>query len=98
MKNRKRFIFESAILVLLFIALFVCVNKIETSYTRKAKVTYVENNTVLFEDENGNIWEWEKERGEREYREGENVILKMDTNNTDTNVFDDIIKRVKREV
>lgn len=97
MKNRKRFVFESAILILLFIALFICISKIETSYTREAKVTYVKNNTVLFEDENGNIWEWEREAKEREYKEGEKVILKMDTNNTETNVFDDIIKRVKRE-
>lgn len=98
MKNRNRFIFESIVLILLFIVLFICINKIETSYTREAKVTYTKNNTVLFKDENGNIWEWEKEAKEKEYKEGEKVTLKMDTNNTDTNVFDDIVKRVKREV
>ena len=93
---KKTFYLESVIIVLCFISLFILINRIETRYTRNAKVNSIEKNVITFEDETGHFWEWEKEEDEKDYKIKEKVVLKMHTNNTDNKVEDDIIIRVKR--
>ena len=94
----KRFYLQGIILLVGFIALMCVIDKIDTRYTRQAKVNSIEQNVITFEDENGNFWEWEKEEKEREYKVKEKVSLIMNTKGTDTEIRDDEIIRVKRGV
>lgn len=97
-EERKRFIIYSIILVVVFVAILVLCSHIETTYTREARVITIEENEITFLDENDNLWVWEKENNEQEYKENEIVVLKMNTKGTDTKVEDDEIVRVKRGV
>jgi hypothetical protein len=91
----KRFWYEGLIIVIVFIVLLGFCSKIESTYTRKARVCTIEDKTVLFIDETGNIWEWELEEGE-EYRVNEKVKLVMFSNFTDDIIEDDEIKKIKK--
>lgn len=90
----KRFYFQSILIVVVLISLLVVCSKIESTYTREAKVCTVEEETVLFIDETGNIWEWEIEEKEN-YKENEKVKLVMFDNYT-ASIEDDEIKKVKK--
>jgi len=95
---KKRFTIYSIILVAVFVALLALCSHIETTYKREAKVITIEGKKIIFLDENDNLWIWEKEEDEQEYKENEVVVLKMNTKGTDTKVEDDEIVRVKRGV
>ncbi len=97
-EERKRFIIYSIILVAVFVAILTLCYHIETTYTREARVITIEGKEITFLDENNNLWIWEKEDNEQEYKENEAVVLKMNTKGTDTKVEDDEIVRVKRGV
>lgn len=94
----KRFYLQGIILLVGFIALMCVIDKIDTRYTRQAKVNSIEQNVITFEDEDGNFWEWEKGEEEKEYKVKEKVSLIMNTKWTDTKIEDDEIVRVKRGV
>lgn len=97
-EERKKFIIYSIILVAVFVTILTLCSHIETTYTREARVITIEGNEIIFLDENDNLWVWEKEDNEQEYKENEIVVLKMNTKGTDTKIEDDEIVRVKRGV
>ena len=97
-EEKKRFIIYSIILVAVFVTILTLCSHIETTYTREARVITIEGNEIIFLDENDNLWVWEKEDNEQEYKENEIVVLKMNTKGTDTKIEDDEIVRVKRGV
>lgn len=59
----------------------------ERTYTRKGQVISVKDNIVTIEDKSGFLWELETD----ELKEGQELILKMNDNNTDGIITDDII-------
>ena len=59
----------------------------ERTYTREGLVVCVKGNIVTVEDKSGFLWELETD----ELREGQEVVLKMNDNNTDSIIKDDII-------
>lgn len=64
---------------------------ISSNYTREAYVISNNNNVCEFKDNTGNTWTAE----DVSCKEGDKVRLYMCTNNTDTNIKDDTIKKVK---
>lgn len=82
----------TAILSLLAVgSCFSTCSYIETHYTRNAIVTNVNQNLVTAKDENGYLWEFEGEGFEKDTE----VKLIMDTNHTDSNIFDDKVIDVR---
>lgn len=79
---------------ILFTAALILCGQIETTYTRDAVVISVEQDEVTVEDATGNIWEFYGD----DFFVGEEVILTMDNNNTDNNIFDDFIKDVEKRL
>lgn len=77
--------------IMSFISLFIVVlcfcfcSFAETHYTKNAIVTNVNQNLITAKDENGYLWEFEGEG----FEEDTEVKLIMDTNHTDSNIFDD---------
>ena len=59
----------------------------ERTYTREGQVVCVKGNIVTVEDKSGFLWELETD----ELKEGQEVVLKMNDNNTDSIIKDDII-------
>ena len=59
----------------------------ERTYTREGQVVCVKGNIVTVEDKSGFLWELETD----ELKEGQEVVLKMNDNNTDGIITDDII-------
>jgi hypothetical protein len=59
----------------------------EATYTRDGQVVSVKDNIVTVEDKSGFLWELETD----ELKEGQEVVLKMNDNNTDGIITDDII-------
>ena len=92
---KKRFFIQSIALIFGFIFLAIVIDKIDSTYTREAKVNSIEGNIITFEDTNGNFWEWEQEK--EDFQIKEKVTLIMDTRGTDTNIRDDEIVRIKRK-
>ena len=82
----KKFLFKLLIIVCV-IGFIGLLGGIETTYTRKGQVIYVEDNNVTVEDESGFLWELETD----ELQKGQMVVLKMNDNNTDGIITDDII-------
>lgn len=66
-------------------------NYVKTSYTREAIVIECQNNICKAEDKTGNTWEFNNEG----YSVGDKVKIYMNTNNTDSNIFDDKITKTK---
>ena len=78
---------------IIFVAALALCSQIETTYTREAVVTAIEYDEVTVEDTTGNVWEFYGD----DFFVGEKVILTMDNNNTDNNIFDDFIKNVEKK-
>lgn len=67
---------------------------IETHYSKMSKVVEVRKDVVTVVDENGYLWAFETSG----FEVNDDVKLIMDTNHTDSNIFDDIIvKAIKKE-
>ena len=62
----------------------------QTHYERQAKVVSISNDIITVIDNVNYLWEFQGEG----YHINDNVILHMHTNNTDNNIYDDIIERV----
>lgn len=82
------------ILIFNFIALLALASHITTHYDRDAHVSAITADEVVFEDESGNLWGIDLTD---EYAVGQRVTLKMHTNGTDSNIYDDYIVEVKGE-
>ena len=102
MKRRtKNIIKEKIILILQFIivvtvffsGLSIC-GYIETHYNREGKVIQIEkNNLVIVKDNGGHIWAFEGTN----FNIGDNVVMKMHNNYTDSVITDDIIVNVLKK-
>lgn len=86
----KKFLFNLLIVVcgFCFIGLL---GGMEATYTREGRVINVKDNIVTVEDKGGFLWELETD----ELKEGQEVVLKMNDNHTDSIIKDDIITDYK---
>lgn len=64
----------------------------EVTYTREATVIRVEDEKVFAQEREGYIWDFYGD----DFSVGDKVELIMDTNNTDSIVRDDIVKKVRK--
>lgn len=62
----------------------------ESTYTRSAVVAQIDNGLISADDESGNTWTFWGD----DFFIGEEITLVMDTNHTDSNIYDDIVKNV----
>lgn len=77
---------------LLFIGAPAFAGNIETHYMRTAEVTSVNGSSVTVLDNSDHYWIFEGDG----YAEGDKVNLKMFTNYTDDNIYDDEIISIKK--
>lgn len=82
----KKFLFNLLIVVCI-IGFVGLLGSMEATYTREGQVVYVKGNIVTVEDKSGFLWELETD----ELQKGQMVVLKMNDNNTDGIITDDII-------
>ena len=67
----------------------------EAEYSRLTTCTNIQHEVATFTDNSGHDWKWDIEAGE--YFEVGNVYrLIMDNNHTPHNMFDDTIKKIKK--
>lgn len=65
---------------------------IESHYSRNATIIDQETATLyLAEDETGNLWEFEGSG----FSIGDKVVLQMNNNGTDSNIYDDEVVKVR---
>ena len=83
--------FNTAVALALVSICFVFCSYIETHYTRTAKVVAVNDSLITAEDQNGYLWDFEDDS----LNVGDEIRLIMDTNHTDSNIFDDKVVDVK---
>lgn len=85
---------KTVLAVMVGIAVIGGVGNYESTYTRTAEVTEVQNDSlVTFTDATGNDWDYYFEDG-TDLETGDNVKLIMDTMHTDSNIYDDEIKKI----
>lgn len=84
---------KTVLSVMLGIAIIGGVGTYENTYTRTAEVVEVNNNLAIFTDATGNDWNYYFEDGTN-LETGNNVKLIMDTMHTDSNIYDDKIKKI----
>lgn len=78
-------------LMIVCVFVFFCLcSYVETNYTREATVISNNNNNCIVEDKAGNQW-----KVNLSCNVNSKVKLYMNTNNTDSNINDDTIKRIK---
>lgn len=72
---------------------------LEHNYSRTCNIIKIKNNEVFCEDTCGHVWSFCNERQEfiNDLSIGQTIILKMNTNCTDDNIFDDYITSYKIE-
>ena len=84
---------KTVLAVMLGIAIIGGVGTYESTYTRTAELVEVNNNLAIFTDAAGNDWNYYFEDG-TDIKIGDNVKLIMDTMHTDSNIYDDKIKKI----
>lgn len=85
------FIVETIVVFNLFVVLPGIAGYIENHYTREATVICVNDDEVVVDDTTGNEWCFYGTG----YTEGDTVKMKMFTNYTDSNIYDDEIVDAK---
>ena len=85
------FIAEVVVALMVVVVLPSMAGYVETHYTRDAVVVCVNDDEVIIDDTTGNEWSFYGTG----YREGDTVKVKMFTNYTDSNIYDDEIVDVK---
>lgn len=65
----------------------------ETSYTRLATCTHMDDRIAIFTDNDGNMWEWQVESDEF-FKVGDAYRLYMSDNHSVT-IYDDYITKIK---
>lgn len=73
---------------LVFLFSFLAYSK--THYKTYAWVEDTQNNIITFKDLSGNLWEYEKEK--ENFKEGQIVTIKFNTNGTKNKTDDKIVK------
>lgn len=81
---------KAGIALLVLLILVGVGNYLDSHYTRTGKIIGVDGTDCFVEDTTGNVWEFDKAG----FSVGDKVILKMYTNHTDSNIYDDIIVKV----
>lgn len=89
-----RKVFKGIVIVALLVVCFVCVAKVNRTVVRKGYVDEVQNGIVTIVDTAGVAWEWEAEEGEG-FAEGDYVKMVMDNNNTEQEIEDDVIVKIR---
>lgn len=89
-----RKVFKGIVIVALLVVCFVCVAKVNRTVVRKGYVDNVQNGIVTIVDTAGVAWEWEAEEGE-DFAKGEHVKMVMDNNNTEQEIEDDVIVKIR---
>lgn len=89
MKDNLKIIKIFAVL-LLFIIVFCFISVIETTYTRNVTVTQVSDTMITVRDEHDHNWTFYGDG----YFVGQELTLVMNTNNTNSNIYDDLIEQV----
>ena len=85
---------KTVLAVMVGIAVVGGVGNYESTYTRNAEVVEVQNDSlVTFTDTTGNDWDYYFEDG-TDLEVGDSVKLIMDTMHTDSNIYDDEIKKI----
>ena len=84
---------KTVLTVMLGITIIGGVGTYESTYTRTAEVVEVNNNLAIFTDATGNDWYYYFDDG-TDIKIGDNVKLIMDTMHTDSNIYDDEIKKI----
>ena len=92
--NKIKNILETILIIFLFIGMLCICSFIETNYSRKGIVIDITNNLVSVKDEAGNIWNFKS--ADMDLEINDEVKLMMNTNNTDNNIYDDIVKKYKK--
>lgn len=87
--NNRKIVRIFAILLLIIIA-FCFVSIVETTYERDAIITQVSNTIATARDLDGNNWTFY----DKGFFVGQEVTLVMNTNNTNSNIFDDLVENV----
>jgi hypothetical protein len=82
----KKFLFGLFVVVCV-IGFIGLLGGMEATYTREGRIVCVGDNIVTVEDKSGFLWKLETD----ELKEGQEVVLKMKDNNTDSIITDDII-------
>lgn len=90
----KKVIQVVVMITVLFTIWGVC-GYVEQNYTRSCEVYEVNGNIITVEDNTGELWDFEAENDEV-FETGEKIILKMNTNCTDSYIYDDYITGWKR--
>ena len=86
--NRK--IIKIFAILLLVVIVFCFISIVETTYKRDAVIVQVSDTITIAEDVNGNDWAFY----DKGYYVGQEVTLIMNTNNTNSNIFDDLVEDV----
>lgn len=71
--------------------IFIC-GWMDTHYIRQATVTRITNNVVTITDTTNNVWTCEATK----LKVNDRIKVLMDNNGTDTNIYDDIIIKIKK--
>lgn len=87
-------IIKNFLIVLTLLVIACWVMRFDTYYTRQAKVIGVNDTIITVQDTCNNVWQFEGNN----YCIDDQVILTMDANHTDFNIYDDMIKKVKKVV
>lgn len=86
-----RMIRDLLITIAILIGIAFC-SYYEVTYTREATVIRVEDEKVFAQEREGYIWDFYGDG----FSIGDKVELIMDTNNTDSMIKDDIVKKVRK--
>lgn len=96
MKNKKAFCMIIIYCIGVVLVLIILSNLFST-YKRTAYVKSNNNNIITFIDLWGNSWKYEAiTKEETELKTWEKVTLTLDSNNTDEDTSDDIIKKIEK--
>ena len=82
----------AAAVIIIFVLCQGIIGNYETHYTREVYVTEVDGDKITTEDNGGNLWEF---YSNEEYTIGQKLKLKMFTNYTDNDIYDDEVLDVQ---
>lgn len=81
------------VILFIFVALVLfMVSCVESRYSTKGEIVWIENSVATIEDQAGNLWEWEIEN--EDLKIYDNVKLYMDNNGTERDNTDDVILKI----
>lgn len=98
MKNKKALFFCRIVIYCIGIVLALIIfSNLFTTYKKTVYVKSNNNNIITFIDLWGNSWKWEATtKEETELKKWEKVTLTLDSNGTDEDTSDDIIKKIEK--